>query len=382
MKTTPTSFFTLETTDPTGARAGHITTAHGIVPTPIFMPVGTQGAVKAMDWAKLQGIPASIVLANTYHMYLRPGTEVLESIGGLHRFCGWNKPILTDSGGFQVWSLRDLRTIDEHGVRFRSHLDGSTHEFTPERVVNIQRSIGSDIFMVLDECTPYPVSHDAAQSSMERTVRWAERATEEHQRSPFRYGHRQYHFAIGQGSIYRDLREQCMSKLVEMPFDGYAIGGLSVGEPTEKLYEVTRDCTAVMPPDAPRYLMGVGTPENILRCIALGVDMFDCVMPTRNARNGTIYTSTGKVNIRNSKWKLCTEALDSADVSADSSLVQMAYLRHLFMANEILGLMIATQQNVSFYLWLIRSAREQILNGTYAQWMERILPTITRLRTS
>ncbi len=376
-----TDFFSLHTTDAnSAARAGYIRTAHGQIPTPMFMPVGTQGAVKALEWSHLTALEAPIVLANTYHLYLRPGTEVLDAMGGLHGLTGWNGPILTDSGGFQVWSLRDLRKLDENGVQFRSHLDGSAHTFTPENVVEIQRSIGSDIFMVLDECTPYPVSEHDARESMERTVRWAARAATHHAKAPSIHGHAQYQFAIGQGSVYQHLRQACMRELVAMEFDGYAIGGLSVGESAEDMYAMTAASTALMPENKPRYLMGVGTPENILRAIALGVDMFDCVMPTRNARNGTLFTSTGKVNVKNAKWKTSAEPIDDGIGCPTSAATQMAYLRHLFMANEILGLILATIQNVAFYLWLIRQARRHIIENTYTEWSANILSTINRTR--
>lgn len=374
-------FFTLQHTDSvSSARAGVIQTQHGSIPTPMFMPVGTQGAVKALGWETLTSLQTPIVLSNTYHLYLRPGTQVLEHAGGLHGLTGWTKPILTDSGGFQVWSLRDLRNISENGVQFRSHLDGSAHLFTPESVVDIQRSIGSDLFMPLDECTPYPVSETDAKASMERTLRWAERSKEHHEGTPFLYGHRQFHLGIGQGSVYPTLRQRCMKELVDLDFDGYAIGGLSVGEPAEDMYAITAASTSVMPEHKPRYLMGVGTPENILRSIALGVDMFDCVMPTRNARNGTIYTTSGKVNIKNSKWKFSTESLDGLVGCATSNTTQMAYLRHLFIAGEILGLILATAQNVAFYLWLVRSARNHILDGTFLEWSEETLQRVNSLR--
>lgn len=372
-------FFTLEATDGS-ARAGSIVTDHGVIPTPIFMPVGTQGAVKAMEHRSLRELDAKIILANTYHMYLRPGSDVLTEMGGLHRFSGWERPILTDSGGFQVWSLRELRKLSEDGVVFKSHLDGSKHLFTPESVVDMQRAIGSDIFMVLDECTSYPSDHSTAKESMEMTVRWAERSRRYHDQRPFLYGHRQYQFAIGQGSTYADLRLDCMRQLVDMDFDGYAIGGLSVGEPAEDMYAMTEVCTSVMPAHKPRYLMGVGTPENILRSIALGVDMFDCVMPTRNARNGTIFTTKGRFNAKNAKWKTSDEPIDDLVGCYTSSNTSMAYLRHLFTANEILGLMIATMQNVALYLWLVRTAREKILDGTFRQWAPAMIEQLNRQR--
>ncbi len=378
---TPSPFFRLDGTDPNSqARAGTITTDHGTIPTPIFMPVGTQGAVKAMEHRSLRELDAAIILANTYHLYLRPGTEVLQAMGGLHRLANWERPILTDSGGFQVWSLRDLRSLSEKGAEFKSHLDGSRHLFTPESVVEIQRAIGSDLFMVLDECTNYPADHATAKASMEMTVRWAERSRRHHLESPFLYGHQQYQFAIGQGSTHADLRRDCMNALVDMDFDGYAIGGLSVGEPTEDMYAMTEVSTAIMPAHKPRYLMGVGTPENILTAIGLGVDMFDCVMPTRNARNGTIFTTKGRFNARNARWKTSNEPIDDAVGCWTSENTSMAYLRHLFVANEILGLMLATMQNVALYLWLVRTAREKILEGTYRQWAAETIEQLNRPR--
>lgn len=359
---------TIDHVDPSGARAGRINTDHGVIPTPMFMPVGTQGAVKACDFNTLLSLDAPIYLANTYHLYLRPGAEVLTSVGGLHRLCGWERPILTDSGGFQVYSLRELRTMEEEGVMFKSHLDGSKHLFTPESVVETQRAIGSDLFMVLDECTPYPVSHAEAEQSAALTARWAQRSKQHHKSISFQYGYRQLQFAIGQGSVYADIRRSCMQQLINMDFDGYAIGGLSVGEPPEVMYEITALSASCMPPDKPRYLMGVGTPENILRAIGLGIDLFDCVMPTRNARNGTIFTTKGRLNARNAKWKVADEPIDDEVGCHTSSNISLAYLRHLFMAGEILGLMLATAQNIALYLWLVRTAREKILDGTFRQW--------------
>jgi len=379
--TTTTPFFRLDGTDPSSqARAGTITTDHGQIPTPIFMPVGTQGAVKAMEHRSLRELDAAIILANTYHLYLRPGTEVLTAMGGLHRFANWERPILTDSGGFQVWSLRELRSLSEEGAEFKSHLDGSRHLFTPESVVDIQRAIGSDLFMVLDECTNYPADHATAKASMEMTVRWAERSRKHHLASPFLYGHQQYQFAIGQGRTHADLRQECMRSLVDMDFDGYAIGGLSVGEPADDMYAMTEVSTAIMPAGKPRYLMGVGTPENILTAIGLGVDMFDCVMPTRNARNGTIFTTKGRFNAKNARWKTSNEPIDDAVGCWTSENTSMAYLRHLFVANEILGLMLATMQNVALYLWLVRTAREKILEGTFRQWAATTIEQLNRPR--
>lgn len=375
------TFFRLEHADAaSSARAGLITTDHGSIPTPIFMPVGTQGAVKAIEHRTLRELDARIILGNTYHLYLRPGTDTLTTMGGLHRFSSWERPILTDSGGYQVFSLRELRTMSEEGVEFRSHLDGSRHLFTPERVVDIQRAIGSDIFMVLDECTAYPAGYTEARTSMDLTIRWAERSRQRHLEAPLLHGHRQYQFAIGQGSTFADLRSECMRRLVDMDFDGYAIGGLSVGEPADDMYRMTDVCTAVMPTDKPRYLMGVGTPENILTAIGLGVDMFDCVIPTRNARNGTIYTTYGRVNIKNARYKTAEEPIDDGLDAYASQNYSLAYLRHLFNANEILGLMLATQQNIALYLWLVRTARERILDGTFTKWAAETSERLTRLR--
>ena len=363
------------------ARAGELVTDHGVIPTPIFMPVGTQGALKAMDHRSLRELDVPIILANTYHLYLRPGVETLSKLGGLHRFSTWDRPILTDSGGFQVFSLRDLRTMSQEGVEFRSHIDGSKHLFTPENVVDTQRAIGSDIFMLLDECTAYPVEHEVARRSMDLTLHWAERGRARHLNMPLRYGHRQFQFGIGQGSVYPDLRRSCMSALVDMGFDGYAIGGLSVGEPSENMYEIVACSTEVMPSKSARYLMGVGTPENILRCIGLGVDMFDCVMPTRNARNGTLFTTTGRVNIKNAAWKQRDEPIDEHVGSTSSRNYSLAYLRHLFNAGEILGLMLATEQNVALYRWLVKTAREKILEGTFRQWAAETIDILNQPRT-
>ncbi len=368
MEFSPPFFSVLSTLPDEKARAGVIRTAHGDIPTPVFMPVGTQGAVKAMDHRSLRELQTPIILGNTYHLYLRPGTETLQAMGGLHAFSTWDRPILTDSGGFQVFSLRDLRKMSEAGVEFRSHIDGSKHLFTPENVVDFQRAIGSDIYMVLDECTPHPATRIEARTSMELTVRWAERSRQQHHTSPFLYGHQQFQFAIGQGSTYADLRTECMERLVEMDFEGYAIGGLSVGEAAEDMYAMTETSVAVMPTQKPRYLMGVGTPENILRSIAMGVDMFDCVMPTRNARNGTLFTTSGRVNIKNARWKNANEPIDELVGAETSRNYSMAYLRHLFNAGEILGLTLASIQNVALYLWLAKTAREKILEGTFRQW--------------
>ncbi len=350
------------------ARAGTLHTDHGSIPTPIFMPVGTQGTVKAIPQRELTEIGAKIILGNTYHLYLRPTEEVLSSFGGLHRFMNWDKPILTDSGGYQVFSLKELRKINENGVTFSSHLDGSKHTFTPERVIEIQRCIGSDIIMPLDECAPHPCDYQYAKNSMELTLRWASRNKSAFDNSTPRYGHNQMLFAIGQGSVYKDLRAECLEQMTAMNFDGYAIGGLAVGESSDIMYDIVDFSTDRMPKEKPRYLMGVGTPENILTAIGLGIDMFDCVMPTRNARNGTLFTTHGKINIRNAKYKFDENPIDINIDSYASREFSLGYLRHLFISKEILGLQLATQHNLAFYLWLVRTAREKILSGDYRQW--------------
>ncbi len=355
------------------ARAGVLHTDHGDILTPIFMPVGTQGAVKAIDHRSLLEVGAQIILGNSYHLYLRPGLELLKHFGGLHRFMNWTRPILTDSGGYQVFSLRDLRTLREDGVEFKSHIDGSKHFFSPEGVISIQRHIGSDIMMCFDECTPYPTSHADAEASMQTTLHWEQRCLQAHRRVDVMYGHRQLLFAIGQGSVYPDLRRSCMEELVAMDFDGYAIGGLAIGEPLDEMYDIVATSTDVMPKHKARYLMGVGTPQNILNAIELGVDMFDCVMPTRNARNGTVFTTTGKLNVKNAVLKDNTEAIDAGLDNYASANFSRGYLRHLFMTGEILGLQLATMQNLGFYLWLSRTAREKILDGSFRQWKQDFL---------
>lgn len=366
------SFFsTIATAADCKARAGILQTDHGVIETPIFMPVGTQGAVKAIEHRELDELGVQIILGNTYHLYLRPGNEVLSSFGGLHQFNAWHKPLLTDSGGYQVFSLKDLRKITEKGVEFRSHLDGSKHIFTPENVIETQRIIGSDIMMPLDECTPYPATLDYAKKSADMTVRWAKRNKEAFDNSLSRYGHKQFLFGIGQGSIYPDLRRACMNDLVEMNFDGYSIGGLAVGESAENMYAMTDISTDCIPADKPRYLMGVGTPENILNAIELGVDMFDCVMPTRNARNATLFTSRGKINLRNAKYKFSQDIVDP-EVKTYTSSFTLGYLRHLFIAQEILALQLATIHNIGFYLWLVKTARQKILDGSFRQWSKNL----------
>lgn len=363
----------------TQARAGNIVTQHGEIQTPIFMPVGTLGAVKAVHIHELhQPVHAHIILGNTYHLYLRPGLEVLEQAGGLHRFNGWQKPILTDSGGYQVYSLAHKRKITEEGVKFQSHIDGSYHFFSPESVMNIQRSIGADIIMAFDECTPYPCAYDYAQKSLGLTHRWLTRCIAQFNQTPPLYGYEQTLFPIVQGSVYKDLRTQSARFVAEQNCFGNAIGGLAVGEPAEVMYEMTDLVCSILPKNKPRYLMGVGTPANILECIALGVDMFDCVMPTRNARHGLLFTAEGIIHIKNSKWKNDFSALDPANPSPTSQLHSRAFLRHLFVSQEILAAQIASLHNLSFYLWLTTEARKQIIAGTFYQWKTALLPKLSR----
>lgn len=360
------------------ARAGWFETDHGKVETPIFMPVGTQGTVKAVDQNYLEHeIKAQIVLSNTYHLYLRPGMAILEAAGGLHKFMNWQKPILTDSGGYQVFSLSDLRKLKSNGVEFRSHLDGSKHFFTPEKVIEIQRSIGSDIMMVLDECAPYPCDYDYAKKSVELTSNWAISNKEAFEKSVPLYGHKQFQFGIIQGSIYKDLREKSASDLLKLDFDSYAIGGLAVGEPTEQMYELVDFTTDFMPQDRPRYLMGVGRPENILESIACGVDMFDCVMPTRNARNSNVFTWNGTLSMRNAKYKDDFSPIDEKCNCYTCRNYSRAYLRHLIIAEEILALQLATIHNLYFYLDLVRQARKQIMDGNFIEWKNKTVTEIS-----
>ncbi len=374
--------FQLQATDKeTRARAGEITTAHGKIETPVFMPVGTLGAVKAVHMAELKGdLNAQIILGNTYHLYLRPGTTVLEKAGGLHKFNGWDRPILTDSGGYQVHSLSDIRKIREEGVEFRSHIDGSKHLFSPEGVVDIQRKIGADIMMAFDECTSYPCEMKYAKTSMDLTHRWLQRCIKRFKETEGLYGYEQTLFPIVQGSVYRDLRKQSAEFIAEQGMEGNAIGGLSVGEPDEEMYEMTELVCGILPADKPRYLMGVGTPANILEGIALGVDMFDCVMPTRNARNGMLFTRNGIINIKNEKWK---DDFSPIDAESDCELVRFhskAFLRHLVHTGEMLGAQIASVNNLSLYLWLNREARKKILEGTFSTWKkEMVKKLMTRL---
>jgi queuine tRNA-ribosyltransferase len=351
------------------ARTGYFETDHGIVETPIFMPVGTQGTVKAVNQSFLENdIHAQIVLSNTYHLYLRPGTEVLEKAGGLHKFMNWSKPILTDSGGYQVFSLTELRKLQKDGVEFRSHLDGSKHFFTPAKVIGIERSIGSDIMMVLDECTPYPCDYQYAVNSTQLTYDWAVMNKEAFDKTLSLYGHKQYLFGIIQGSIYKDLREKSALELNTLDFDGYAIGGLAVGEPTELMYDLIDFTTDFMPENRPRYLMGVGRPENILEAIDHGIDMFDCVMPTRNARNSNLFTSFGILSMRNAKYKDDFSEIDSNCTCYTCTNYSRAYLRHLFIAGEILAMELASIHNLHFYLDLVREARKMILEGNFKKW--------------
>lgn len=372
--------FVLEKKDPQSkARTGTITTDHGTIQTPIFMPVGTAGTVKAVHQRELEGdIKAQIILGNTYHLYLRPGLDILEKAGGLHRFNGWNGPILTDSGGYQVFSLAGTRKIKETGVTFKSHIDGSKHVFSPEGVMDIQRTIGADIIMAFDECTPYPCEYRYARNSMEMTHRWLHRCIQRFDATEGKYGYSQTLFPIVQGSVYKDLRKQSAEYIASTNQQGNAIGGLSVGEPAEMMYEMTELVTDILPADKPRYLMGVGTPANILECIALGVDMFDCVMPTRNARNGMLFTSEGIINMRNEKWKDDFSPIDPIVGSYASTFYSKAYLRHLTVSKEILAAQIASIHNLSFYLWLVGQAREHILAGDFAVWKNQMVEKVSR----
>ncbi len=370
--------FTIHASDTkTRARAATLETGRGAIETPIFMPVGTQGAVKGVTQQNLNDdIKAQIILGNTYHIYLRPGLEVIEKAGGLHNFINWQKPMLTDSGGFQVFSLGDIRKITEEGVRFQSHIDGSKHFFSPEYAIDVQRKIGADIIMAFDECTPYPCEYDYAKKSMHLTHRWLERCIKQMNETQPLYGVEQNLFPIVQGSVYKDLRKQSAEFIASQNAAGNAIGGLSVGEPAEMMYEMTELVCDILPKDKPRYLMGVGTPENLLECISLGIDMFDCVMPTRNARHGFLFTSQGIINIKNEKWKKDFSSLDEKFTPEYSK----AYLRHLIHCGEILGAHIASKQNLSFYLWLVKEARRHIIEGDFESWKKDTLKVInTRL---
>ena len=356
------------------ARAGTITLDHGVVETPIFMPVGTVGTVKGVHQKELaEEINPDIILGNTYHLYLRPQTQILEKVGGLHKFMNWDRNILTDSGGYQVYSLSANRKIKEEGVKFKSHIDGSTHFFSPENVMEIQRTIGADIIMAFDECTPYPCEYNYAKRSMHMTHRWLDRCISHLEKLPVKYGYNQTFFPIVQGSTYKDLRKQSAEYIASVGAAGNAIGGLSVSEPAEEMYEMTEVVTAILPEDKPRYLMGVGTPINILENIALGIDMFDCVMPTRNGRNGMLFTANGTINIKNKKWEDDFSEIDEMGITWVDTAYSKAYLRHLFTVNEMLGRQIATIHNLGFYLWLVREARKHILAGDFASWKNTMI---------
>ncbi|KOS08024.1 queuine tRNA-ribosyltransferase [Flavobacterium akiainvivens] len=372
--------FDLVTKDPASkARAGVVTTDHGAIQTPIFMPVGTVGTVKGVHQRELkQEINPDIILGNTYHLYLRPQLDVLEQAGGLHKFMNWDRPILTDSGGYQVYSLSANRKIKEEGVKFKSHIDGSYHFFSPESVMEIQRTIGADIIMAFDECTPYPCDYRYAKRSMHMTHRWLDRCISHLDKLPYKYGYSQAFFPIVQGSTYTDLRKESAEYIANAGAVGNAIGGLSVGEPAEEMYAMTDVVCSILPEDKPRYLMGVGTPINILENIALGVDMFDCVMPTRNARNGMLFTANGTINIKNKKWEADFSPIDEMGITFVDTEYSKAYLRHLFAANEFLGKQIATIHNLGFYMWLVRQAREHIIAGDFYAWKEKMVKQMSQ----
>jgi queuine tRNA-ribosyltransferase len=367
--------FELKTKDAQSkARAGKITTDHGVIETPIFMPVGTVASVKGVHQRELKNdINPDIILGNTYHLYLRPQTSIIEKAGGLHKFMNWDRNILTDSGGYQVYSLSANRKIKEEGVKFKSHIDGSYHTFTPENVMEIQRSIGADIIMAFDECTPYPCDYNYAKRSMHMTHRWLDRCINHLEKTPLKYDYNQAFFPIVQGSTYKDLRVQSAEYIANADAVGNAIGGLSVGEPAEEMYAMTEVVCNVLPEEKPRYLMGVGTPINILENIALGIDMFDCVMPTRNARNGMLFTAHGSINIKNKKWEDDFSAIDDMAITFVDTEYSKAYLRHLFTVNELLGKQIATIHNLGFYLWLVREARKHILAGDFTEWKNKMV---------
>ena len=366
--------FNLIQKDPySSARAATLSTDHGNIETPIFMPVGTSATVKGVHQRELkEDINPDIILGNTYHLFLRPGSEILRQVGGLHRFMNWSSPILTDSGGYQVYSLTDNIKIKEEGVTFKSHIDGSKHFFSPESAIDIQRKIGGDIIMAFDECTPYPCEYKYAKESMHMTHRWLDRCMEHHEKTPFEYNYRQFLFPIVQGSVYKDLRQESTDYVASKAAPGNAIGGLSVGEPATEMYAMTQLVCESLPQDKPRYLMGVGTPINILENIALGIDMFDCVMPTRNARHGMLFTAEGTLNIKNKKWENDFSPIDSANYCYVDTDYSKAYLRHLFTVNEMLGKQIATLHNLSFYLWLVREARKHILVGDFTLWKNQM----------
>jgi len=373
------NFELVKSDDKSSARAGFIETDHGTIETPIFMPVGTAGTVKGIHQRDIkEDINADIILGNTYHLYLRPGLEIIEKAGGLHKFNAWNRPILTDSGGYQVYSLADRRKLTEEGVLFHSHIDGSRHLFSAENVIETQRIIGADIMMAFDECTPYPCDYDYAKKSMEITHNWLKRCMIRFDETEPKYGYEQSLFPIVQGSTYRDLRKFSAETIASHNADGNAIGGLSVGEPHELMYEMTELVCGILPHDKPRYLMGVGTPENILESIALGIDMFDCVMPTRNGRNGMLFTKNGIINIKNKKWQDDFSLIDSEGNSFVDQQYTKAYLRHLFVAKEMLGGMIASLHNLSFYLWLVRESRKHIIEGDFSEWKRKMIKNVSQ----
>ena len=367
--------FKLLHNDPkSSARLGEIQTDHGKIETPVFMPVGTNASVRAIHQRELkEDVNSSIILANTYHLYLRPGTKIIRKIGGLHKFMKWDRPILTDSGGYQVYSLSNNRKIKEEGVNFQSHIDGSYHLFTPEKAIQIQSEIGADIIMAFDECIPYPLEYQKTKQSTDMTHRWLDRCIEENKKQKFKYNYQQYLFPIVQGGVYKDLRKLSAEYVAEKNLSGNAIGGLSVGEPIEDMYEMTELTCDILPKDKPRYLMGVGTPINILECIAKGVDMFDCVIPTRNGRNGTLYTSKGIINIKNKKWEDDFSPIDEFNYSFVDVDYSKAYLRHLFTVNEILGKQIASLHNLSFFMWLMQESRKHILEGNFNTWKNKMI---------
>lgn len=368
------NFFELIKTDNNSrARLGKILTEHGEIPTPIFMPVGTLGTVKAVHQTDLINLDAKIILGNTYHLYLRPTMDVINQFGGLHKFMNWQRPILTDSGGYQVFSLSPLRKINPDGVHFRSHIDGSKHYFTPESVVEIQRTIGSDIMMVLDECAPYPATRDYIAKSTKISIDWAKKSRQHFFRTESKWGYRQFQFGIGQGGVFAEFRKEYIKQMTDIGFDGYAIGGLSVGEPKDLMMEMVEVSTELLSIEKPRYLMGVGMPDDILNGIERGIDMFDCVIPTRNARNAQIFTTQGKINVRNLKYKFSKEPIDPGLDLYPSNYYTLGYLRHLFISDELLALSIASMQNIAFYLWLVGQAREKIADGTFVNWKRDFL---------
>jgi len=372
-------FTHLKTDTGTKARLGVLKTDHGEIETPIFMPVGTLGTVKAVTQDELtEKVKAQIILGNTYHLYLRPGNDIMKAAGGLHQFMGWDKPILTDSGGYQIFSLSDIRDLSERGAKFQSHIDGSKHLFTPENVVDTQRILGSDIMMILDECPPYPAEYDYVKDSMGLTHRWAKRGREQFLNTEPLYGHQQFQFGIVQGGTYKDLRKKSSEFMAEQDFEGLAIGGLSVGEPSDLMYEIADFNTDFLPEEKPRYLMGVGTPGNLLQCVALGIDMFDCVMPTRNARNGMLFTRNGTINIRNAKWKHHHQPLDPDFPSEVCQRYNMSYLHHLIRTNELLGLELASKHNLTFYLWLMDEIRTRIEDGSFSDWYSGMMEEVEK----